>query len=76
MKQEVRIKLDVTIELDAKYSTDEIKRIVHRNVGYKNNHKTINNLMFMEEEAIYDFKNGTVRTEKSDWTKIFPIADG
>lgn len=69
MKQEVRIMLDVTIELDAKYSTDEIRQIIFRNIGYRNNNKIINILMFKEEADIYAHP-------ERDWIKILPVTDG
>lgn len=55
MKQEVRIQLDVSITLNAKYSDDEVRDIVLRGAGivWPNNEKNIHALRYAEERHIY-----------------------
>lgn len=55
MKQEVRIQLDVSISLNAKYSDDEVRDIVLRgaDIVWPNNEKYIRALRYAEERHIY-----------------------
>lgn len=69
MKQEVRIQLDVSIELDAKYDAKTVREIVERGArkAFPNNHRWLNRLRFAEEAAIYSHEEGHAGVE---WTSI------
>jgi hypothetical protein len=55
MKQEVRLKLDVSLTIDAKHGTDELRDIIERGIRqmFPNNHKKYNAVSFAEESDIY-----------------------
>jgi len=55
MKQEVRLKLDVSLTIDAKHSRDEVRNILRRGIRcmFINNDKVYNSASFAEEADIY-----------------------
>jgi len=68
MKQEVRIKLDVSITLDAKHSDEEVRAIVERGAraAWPNNYKYFHSLRFAEERHIYHRRDNRIQ-----WQSIF-----
>ena len=48
MKQQIRVLLDITVEIDCKYNTDLVREIVERNAvsAFKNNPRNVNELKF------------------------------
>ena len=72
MKQEVRIKLDMSITVSCKHSAAEIAAMVERGVraSFPNNHKTIHSLRYAEDHAIY-----SQRRDRITWSPIIkPLA--
>lgn len=67
MKQEVRIKLDMSITLDCKHSAAEIKAIIERGfrASFPNNQKIFHSLRYAEEHAIY-----SKRRDRIVWSPI------
>jgi hypothetical protein len=63
MKQEVRLKLDVSLTIDAKHSRDDVRNILRRGIRcmFINNDKVYNSASFAEEADIYS--NGDVKWE-------------
>jgi len=66
MKQEVRIKLDVSITLDAKHSDEEVRAIIERGAraAWPNNYKYFPSLKYAEERHIY-------HNQRIQWQSIF-----
>jgi hypothetical protein len=58
MIQEVRVRLDVSLTVDAKHSDAKVRSIVERGVrnAWPNNYKHINDLRYAEERHIYQGK--------------------
>jgi hypothetical protein len=67
MKQEVRIQIDVSIQLDAKYTATEVRDIVERAARSvaRNNDRTFTQIRFAEEAQIYSTESGQI-----EWTDI------
>jgi hypothetical protein len=67
IKQEVRVQIDVSVTLDAKYTRDEVLAIVERGAfaAFRNNTRTFNRIRYAEEAAIYSTESGYI-----DWTVI------
>lgn len=67
MDQEVRVKLDVSITINAKHSTADLAAMIERGVrkAFPNNHKHFHSLRFAEEAALY---SGSKRIR---WRHIF-----
>jgi hypothetical protein len=65
MKQEVRIKLDVSVTYSATHSPEKLAEIIERAVrqSFPNNYKFFHSLKFAEERHLYGF--GRTR-----WTPI------
>jgi hypothetical protein len=63
MKQEVRLKLDVSLTIDAKHDRNQLSKIIERGIRcmFPNNHKVYNSAYFAEEADIYS--NGDVKWE-------------
>lgn len=58
MKQEINVSANFTIEINAKYTTKELKEIVKRNLmrAFPNNTRILNYFEFKEEAEIYKNK--------------------
>jgi hypothetical protein len=72
MKQELRIKLDMSITVDCKHSAAGLAAMVERGVraSFPNNRKVIHSLKFAEEHAIY-----SQRRDRITWSPIIkPLA--
>jgi len=67
IKQEVRICLEISIELAAHHTAAEVRAIVMRGAGraFHNNHRRIRALKYAEEFAIYSADPAGIR-----WTPI------
>ena len=58
MTQEIRVKAEFTVEIDAKYKAGELNDIVKRNLmlAFRNNYRTLVDYSFKEEAEIYGNK--------------------
>lgn len=67
MKQEVRIKLDMSIIVDCRHSSKAIASMIKRGIraSFPNKRKTINSLRYAEEHAIY-----SARQDRIEWTPV------
>jgi hypothetical protein len=70
MKQEVRVRLDVSVTVDAKHSDAKVRQIVESGVrtAWPNNYKHIHELRYAEERHIY---NGTYPRKKIRWQTVY-----
>ena len=59
MKQEIRIKSEIAVEIDAKYSELELREIVKRNLmrAFPNNTRTLIDFSFTEEAETYGLED-------------------
>lgn len=58
MKQEVRIKLDVSLTISAEHSTEELTAIIERGArtAFPNHHKRFHEIRFAEERELYGLR--------------------
>lgn len=67
LTQEVRVLIDVSIDLDARYTPRDVRDIVLRGAKllFRNNAGTLNAVEFAEEASIYSTESGRIQ-----WTPI------
>ena len=68
MEQEVRIKMDISITIDAKYDAKELEDIIRIGAykAFPNNSSYIHALKYAEEADIYSTSDGEIR-----WSVLF-----
>jgi len=69
MKQEIQVTIELSIELDCKYTDAETRAIIERGARsvFRNNYRTFHEIKYAEERDIYspDLKPGVI-----NWTTI------
>ncbi len=67
LTQEVRILVDVSVDLDARYTPSDVRDIVLRGARllFRNNARTLNAVEFADEALIYSAESGRIQ-----WTPI------
>ncbi len=73
MTQEIRVRLDVSLTVNAKHSTERIRKIVEAGAraAWPNNYKHFHGLQFAEERDIYHPEPPTP-DRSIRWTDIIP----
>jgi hypothetical protein len=72
MNQEVRVKLDVSLTVNCRYGTEELREMIERGVreAFPDKWKYIHELRYAEERHIYHSKNirwQTIMAKQSDY---------
>lgn len=72
MHQEVRVKLDVSLTVNCRYGTEELREMIERGVrnAFPDKWKYIHELRYAEERHIYHSKNirwQTILAKQSDY---------